>query len=104
MNISYMQMLYNNWHTDSKHFIQYEEYKEWLEELERQKEELFRRQELSLPEPSTMIDYSLDYRFELDRLKELWYRKYCVDLDYREHNAWLEETENWELRLHLYKI
>jgi hypothetical protein len=36
-----------------------------------------------------MIDYSLDYRFELDRLKELWYRKYCIDFDYRENNAWL---------------
>jgi hypothetical protein len=77
-----MQMLYNRSHTDWRHFLQYEEYKRWLEELERQEKEFYRH-EFRLPTVDKWIDYSWDYKRELDRLISLWYRKYCIDFDYR---------------------
>ena len=82
LSIWLMQMLYKNKHTDRRHFIQYEEYKKRLNELEKQEKEFYWR-EIHLPEIDKNIDYSLDYNRELDRLISLGYRQYCIDFDCR---------------------
>lgn len=88
LNVWLMQMLYNKSHTDKRYFLQYEEYKKWLNEFERQEKEFYRH-DFGLPSINKWIDYSLDYKRELDRLIDLWYREYCIDFDYRCNNIWV---------------
>lgn len=57
-------------HCIDRHPKQYEEYKEWLNEFERVKEEFFWT-DIRIPHVDTMIDYDRDYKFELDRLHDL---------------------------------
>lgn len=82
---------YNRNHTcwRLENIYRFEEYKERLAEFNKQKEEFF-WDDRSIPRIDTEINYKIfDYKFEICRLKELWYRLYCRDL-YRRSPRWWE--------------
>lgn len=80
---------YNREHT-SKDFINYEKYKIFMEKFINEKEKYF-WYNYEIPILNLEYNKDLDYDYELSKLTDLWYEKYCKNFKYRTTTYILEQ-------------